>query len=386
MTLFRKHAGYARVAWNWGVAETRRAMDAGEKSATSHYRVLPLWNAVKDARFPWCREHSQYPAKAALIDLGEAWKRCFDKKLKARRPVFHGRKRGLAFRADNGPGTVRTDGRRIRLPKIGFVRMREAARFPGLIRECTIKHDGRRWFACCVFAFDQPAEKTDGAVVGVDVGLRRLATVHDGETVTVFDNPRPLKAALKRLRRCDKAIARSRKVHGRNRHSNRRRRKYERRARLHARIRDIRRDAAHKATTTIAKSAAVVCVEDLNVTGWMKTRSLARATADASPGAFLSALKWKCRREGVRLVEADRWYPSSKTCSECGEKNEPGRAAEWHCVSCGAVHDRDVNAALNLRRQGLPPDRRGGPVRRAATPARTCEAPTGQIIPELGWL
>ena len=352
-TALRRHAGYARFAWNWGVEETRRALDAGEKGATSHYRLRPLWNAVKDEAAPWCREQSQNAAKFALIDLGEAWDRCFHKK--ARRPRFHSRKRSApAFRADNGPDTVRTEGRSVRLPKIGSIRTREAARFDGPARECTVKHDGRRWFACCVYELPDAPAKTDGAVVGVDVGLRRLATIHDGERTEAVENPRPLRTALKRLRRLDRRIARSIRVHGRA-CSNRRQALYERRKRLHARIRDIRRDAAHKATTAIAKRSSVVCVETLSVSGWLRNRSLARSTADAAPGQFLSLLAWKCRREGARLVAADRWYPSSKTCSACGERNGGLRMeARWECPACGVEHDRDANAAVNLRRLGQP--------------------------------
>ena len=382
-TILRRHAGYARVAWNWGVAESRRALEAGEKGATSQYRLRPLWNRVKRDLFPWCGEHSQNCAKYALIDLGEAWRRCFRTKglpqaQRVRRPRFHSRKHGMAFRADNGPGAVRyTDGR-LRLPKIGALRVRERPRFGGPIRECTVKHDGRRWYACCVYARPAAEPKTEGPVVGVDVGLRRLATTYDGETFGVHENPRPLRHALRRLRRLNRRISRSRTIHGKTRCSNRRLRRYSDLRRQHSRVAAVRRDSAHKATTAIAKSASVVCVESLNVRGWMASRSLARATADASPGLFLDLLRWKCRREGVHLVEADRWYPSSKICSGCGEKNAAlGREARWCCPGCGVDHDRDENAAINLRRQGLPSlgvEAAEDLVRQAA--AR--EAPTGQ--------
>ena len=292
----------------------------------------------------------------------------------------------MAFRADNGPATVRFDDGRIVLPKIGAIRACEHPRFAGAIRECTVKHDGRRWYACCVYARAEAASKTEGAVVGVDVGLRRLATTFDGETFGVHENPRPLRHALRRMRRLQRRISRSRELYGRSRCSNRRRRRYNDLRRQHSRVAAVRRDSAHKATTAIAKSASVVCVESLNVRGWAASRGLARSAADAAPGLFISLLRWKCRREGVRLVEADRWYPSSKICSGCGEKNSGlGRQTRWHCPSCGADHDRDENAAVNLRRQGLPAlgvEAAEDLVRQAA--AR--EAPTGRIVPDCpGW-
>ena len=361
-TLFRQHAGYARVAYNWGVAETRRALDAKEARATKRFRFMPIWNAVKRDLFPWCDLHSQNPAKMALMDLHDAWERYWTTRDTPRakfvgRPRFHKRKHGMSFRADNGPDTIRIEKRRrIRLPKIGHVRLHQEPRFDGVIRECTIKHDGRRWYACCVYDHALPTEQKAGPVVGVDMGLRHLATTYDGETFRVVENPRPLKHALQRLRRIKRGISRSVLIHGKNKRSRRRQQRYDLLRRQESRIAAIRRDHAHKATTEIAKSASVVCVESLNIQGWMASRSLARSTADAAPSQFLTLLAWKCRREGARVLVTDPWYASSKLCSACGEKNtELGRETRWRCPECGAEHDRDENAAKNLWRQGRSP-------------------------------
>ena len=150
--------------------------------------------------------------------------------------------------------------------------------------------------------------------------------------------------------------------------------------RLHVRVSHLRLDAAHKATTAIAKRSRLVCVESLSVKGWMPNRKLSRSTANAAPGRFLSLLKWKCEREGVRLVEVGRFYPSSKTCSACGHVNAQLKMEErWRCPACGACHDRDENASVNLRRQGLAADVEGvSDSRMAAVPG---EASTRQIIP-----
>ena len=388
-TLLRQHAGYARFVWNWGVAECRRALDAGESSATYQQRFRPLFNAVKGELAPWSKGLSQNAAKYALIGLGDAWTQFWSalgkskktgKKLKFRPPRFKKRKMAKqTFRADNGPGTVRTCGKTIRLPRIGKVRTWEACRFEGPILECTVRYDGVRWYAVVVCEVPAPEPKESGVVVGVDVGLRRLATVYDGERFEVFENLRPLKRALGALRAVNRRVARSRKIHGKSRHSSRRERMYEKRRRLYVKVSHLRMDNAHKATTAIAKRSKLVCVESLHVTGWMRNRRLSRSTADASPGGFLSLLKWKCQREGVRLVEVERFYPSSKTCSSCGTVNGDLRMEErWCCPGCGASHHRDDNAALNLRRQGLASDVEGmSDGRKAAVPD---EASTRQII------
>ena len=197
----------------------------------------------------------------------------------------------------------------------------------------------------------EPEPKESGVVVGVDVGLRRLATVYDGETVEVVENPRPLKGALTKLRCLQRGISRSVKLHGKSSKSKRRERRHAELRRQHVRVRNLRHEVAHKATTAIAKRSKLVCVESLHVAGWMRNRRLSRSTADASLGRFLSLLKWKCKREGVRLVEVERFYPSSKTCSSCGSVNAAlGMEAGWSCPVCGARHNRDDNAVLNLRR------------------------------------
>ena len=391
--LLRQHAGYARFAWNWGVEETRRALDAVEKSPTSHYRLRPAFNSAKGVVAPWSKALSQNAAKYALIDLAKAWERFWRKREAAKKaagkrrrryppPCFKSRKRGMAFRIDNGPGTVRTEGRLIHLPKIGAVRLREACRFGGPVRECTVKHDGVRWHAAVVCEVTQARRKRTGAVVGVDVGLRRLATVHDGETVSVFENPAALKGALVKLRLIHRRIARSIELHGRGRKSNRRERRYAEFRRQHLRVASLRIDAAHKATTAIAKRSRLVCVESLYVPRWMQNRRLARSTADASPGRVLSLLEWKCRREGVPVMETGGSDPSGIMCPACGAVNAELQLERRGCCSaCAAPYERGDNAALSLYRQGLAADVEGvSDGRWAAAPG---EASTRRIVPDV---
>ena len=178
-------------------------------------------------------------------------------------------------------------------------------------------------------------------------GVGTMATCSDG---TVVENLKALATGLKRLRRIDKAIARSRKVHGKSNHSNRRERLYARRRQLHARVVNVRSDHHHKATMAIAKSCGRVVVETLNIAGMMMNRRLARAIADAGMSGFLIKLEYKCAWHGAEFVKADRWYASSKLCSCCGWKNYDLMLShrEWWCGGCGTLNDRDANTAMNL--------------------------------------
>ena len=189
-------------------------------------------------------------------------------------------------------------------------------------------------------------------MVGVDVGIKTLAFTSDGRQ---FANPRALKQSERKLRRCDKAIARSRNTHGRNQHSNRRQDLYDERARLHRRIRWQRETAHRMAASAIAKSAGTVVVESLNIRGMVRNKRLAKALSDAGLGSFLTELAWQCTKRGVRLVEADRWFPSTQTCACCGcrpdVKVDLG-VRVYRCARCGWECDRDANAALNLAAWG----------------------------------
>jgi len=199
-----------------------------------------------------------------------------------------------------------------------------------------------------------------GGVVGVDLGVKSLATLSDG---TVITNPRAQGARLKALRKAQQAL--SRKVKG----SARREKAKVRVARLHARVADVRADAINKATTMIARNYDTVCIEDLHVAGMMKNHSLARSVADASLGEFRRQLEYKTARSGAVLCVVDRWFPSSKTCSNCGvvKAKLPLSERMFHCDTCGLSIDRDLNAAINIRVAGSAPETlnaRGEDVRR----------------------
>ncbi len=371
--LLARHLGYARFAYNHALADFKDGLDGGEWRGDKTLR--PRFNAVKRSLAPWSAKLSQNAGKYAIIELGQAIDAfsAYRKAVKVGRKVRHVgfprfRKRTSAsgFRADNGPGTVRMDGKSIQLPKIGTLRTREHLRFDGDIAEVTVKREAGRWFACVAVRTSgtPPPARNAEDVVGVDVGIKSLAVCSDG---TVYENPKALRKSLGRLRRLDKSIARSRSIHGETRHGNRRERKYRRRETAHARVRNVRNDAHHKAASAItAKPVGKVVVETLNVSGMMKNRRLARSLADASLAGLIAKLEYRCNWLGIAFEKVNRWFPSTKTCSECGAVRPNMDLSErtFICYSCGVMLDRDLNAALNLRHaESCPASGRGAEIR-----------------------
>ena len=244
-----------------------------------------------------------------------------------------------------------------------------------------------RWYASLTVEREptaKPAPKR--GAVGVDLGVKNLATLSDG---TVIPNPRALGARLKALRKAQQAL--SRKVKG----SARREKARARVARLHARVADVRADAIHKATTMIARNYSTVCIEDLNVAGMVKNRHLARSLSDAALGEFRRQLGYKTARSGAALHVVDRWYRSSKTCSGCGSVKAKLSLNErtYRCDSCGLVLDRDLNAAINICVAGSAPEtlnahgatvRRGGHTGRATRVSVKCEPSRRESAVRLG--
>jgi putative transposase len=187
-----------------------------------------------------------------------------------------------------------------------------------------------------------PTKKEKGAVVGVDLGVKAMATLSTGETL---EGPKAHKTATARLKRLDRVTARRKKG------SANRRKAAKRRAKAHQRVANMRADFLHKLTTDLSQRFETIVIEDLNVTGLVKNHPLARAISDMGFSEFRRQLTYKTPREGGTLLIAPRFYPSSKTCSSCGQKLDelPLSVREWQCASCGVVHDRDHNAALNLK-------------------------------------
>lgn len=343
-TAFMKHAGAARWAYNLGLARKREAHEAGLKTPTAidlHREVVVL----KHSTVPWLNEVSKCAPQQALRNLDVAYqnffRRCKDGAKKKGFPRFKSRKRGIGSFTLEGSVTITDRG--IRLPRIGEVRLKECGYIPSdaKIKTATVSERAERWFVAVRTDEDEPIRERGAEVIGVDVGVKNLATLSNG---IVFKNPKALKAAERRLRQLQKAV--SRKPKG----SANRRKAVSRLARQHYRVACIRSDSTHKATTAITKLASVLVIEKLNVAGMMKNHCLAQSIADASLSELHRQLKYKAKWAGIEVIEAGWFFPSSKTCSACGVVREHLELSERVFVcECGFEADRDLNAAINLR-------------------------------------
>lgn len=343
-TYFAKAAGTARFAYNWALAEwqTQYAAwkDDNSQPKPNQMVLRRQLNAVKREQFPWMLEVTKNAPQMAIIQLGQAFNNFFAGR--AKYPQF--KKKGKSrdsFTLTNDQFSI--DGCRIRIPNLGLVRMRETLRFSGKILSATISRTADQWFASITVDTTQnhlmPAENQ--GVVGVDLGVSALATLSTGETVA---GAKPHKALLSRLKRLSRSLSRKTKGSA-NRHKAK-----QKLAKLHARIANIRQDTLHQLTTDLTRRFSLIGIEDLNVSGMVKNRHLSRAISDRGFFEFRRQLEYKVAMRGGLVVVANRFFASSKTCSGCGEKVEklPLSVRQWECPCCGASHDRDVNAAINL--------------------------------------
>jgi len=344
-TYFARAAGTARFAYNWALAEWQRQYEACKTDTAlpkpSQMALRRQLNGIKGEQFPWMLEVTKNAPQMAIIQLGAAFKNFFAGRTKY--PKF--RKKGLHDRFSLTNDQFSIDGSRIRIPHFGWVRMRETLRFTGKIMSATVSRVADKWFVSITVDTPDdshlPKAENQGAV-GVDLGVSALATLSTGEIVT---GPKAHKALLSRLQRLSRGL--SRKVKG----SENRKQAKLKLARLHARIGNVRSDGLHQLTTELTRRFHTIGIEHLNVRGMVKNRHLSRAVSDMGFFEFRRQLDYKAAQRGGRIVVADRWYPSSKTCSACGHRLETLSLSvrDWTCPECGSVHDRDVNAAINLR-------------------------------------
>ena len=337
-------AGTARFAYNWALAEWNKQYEARKRDATlprpSETALRRQLNAIKREQFPWMLEVTKNAPQMAIIQLGQAFRNFFARR--ARYPRFRKKGRHDRFTVTNDQFSV--EGRKIRLPKLGWVRMREALRFTGRIVSATVSRVAGHWYASITVDTPDPSlppAENQGAV-GIDLGVSSLATLSTGEAI---DGPKALRSLLGRLRRLSRAL--SRKLKG-SRNQGKAKLKV---ARLHERIAHIRRDGLHQLTTSITRRFHTIGIEDLNVKGMLTNRRLSRAIADMGFYEFRRQLVYKAARRGAQVLVVDRWFPSSKQCAGCGYVlQELGLdVRRWTCPGCGATHDRDINAAINLR-------------------------------------
>jgi len=364
-TYFRQAAGVARFAYNWALDQWQQHYAAWKDDPTlpkpSEAALRRQLNAIKRDAFPWMLEVTKNAPQMAVIHLGQAFQNFFQGI--AEYPTFKKKGRHDRFTLTNDQFTVK--GRKVQIPKLGWVRLHEPLRFVGKVVEGTVSRTADRWYLSVTVEMPDPpvAHRENQTVVGVDLGVSALATLSTGEKIR---GPKAYGVALKQLRRWSRQFSRQMEAakvraglkpgqpipKGMHILWSQNMVKIQRRiARLHARIANIRADALHQLTTMLVERFDVIAIEDLNVAGMLKNHKLARRIADMGFGEFRRQLEYKAAQRGKTVIVVNRWYPSSKACSACGYtmRKMPLSVREWTCPACHTHHDRDVNAAINLR-------------------------------------
>jgi putative transposase len=352
ITACRQHTGAARWAYNWGLRIKQERYKARRKRPTAIDLHREL-NALKQTDVSWMYSVSKCAPQEALWNLDAAFqqffRRCALKKQgkwkgKLGYPRFKTKKKGLgSFRLT---GRIVVSEKAIVLPRLGRLRLKERGYLPtkGVqIFSATVSEHAGHWYVSLQVEQEQVTPENTGPVVGIDLGIKQLATLSDGE---VIPNPRHLKRGLKKLKRLQRMVSRRQKG-GKNR-----KKAVRKLARLHRQIKNQRRNTLHQVTTRLAKTTSVLVIEDLNVSGMLKNHHLAQAIGDVGFYEFKRQLLYKARWYGSRVILADQWEPSSKRCSRCGWIDEDLTLSTrtFHCAQCGLVLDRDLNAAINLEK------------------------------------
>ena len=355
---FRKACGVARHAYNWALAQWKEARAKGERVKMKNLKRE--YNRIKKEQFPWTADVTKCAPEQAFADLSAAFtnycrmkKEGTQPKLKHPRkdgeeagfPHFKSKKRDRrSFYLNNDKFSV--EGHTLTVPKLGKVTMTEALRFSGKILRAVISEQAGWWFVSITVEMEHTPPAHRGGTVGIDLGIKTLATTSEGE---VFKNQRHYRQSLGRIKGISRGLSRK-KEGSQNWWKNARKL-----AQAHYRVGCQRQDSLHKLTTSISRTYALIGLEDLHTKGMLANHHLAQAVSDASFFEVKRQLLYKSEQHGGYVQLVDRWYPSSKTCSACGWVDEDLNLSDrvFLCEACGLSVDRDFNASLNIKQEAL---------------------------------
>lgn len=333
-TFFKKAAGTARFTYNHALAEWQLWYDNGYKPTA--FKLKKYFNSYRNDLFPWMAETHRDAYAQPFTDLGNAFSKFFKKQ--GGYPKF--KKKGSTDSFYIANDQFRIGGQKIRIPKLGWVRMTEPLRLVGKINSAIVSRVADKWFVSVSVQFEIPDPVRKPSAVGIDMGIDTLATLSTGEK---FYSPKPLKHLLKRLRMLNKSLARKK------RGSKNWYKAKQKLARLHYRISCIRNDALHKLTIMLVTRFGTIAVEDLNVAGMIKNKRLARAISDMGWYEFVRQLQYKLEETGGQLLKVDRFFPSTRLCRNCGTLHDMPLSKRIFSCDCGiSPVDRDFHAAQNI--------------------------------------
>lgn len=343
-TALAKNFGCCRFVRNYYLDKSNTQYQETGKGMSYCDMAKDLTQLKKQPSHSWLKEATATTLQQSLIDLGTAFTNFFEGRAKF--PKFKSKHDKQSLRYPEGCSIQKKN---IKLPKIGIVKATISKQVDAKIKSVTIsKTSTDKYYASILFdVADEPKEK-EGKISGIDLGLNSLVTVFDGETTYKVDPVKTTKKYAKRLRRRQQALSRKKKG------SNNRRKQIKRVAKVHEKIANTRQDFLHKLSRTLVDENQVIVVEDLCVKGIARTR-MAKSVLDAGFGMLVNFLDYKLKREGGKLVEVGRFFPTTKLCHCCKYKNDSLtlKDREWTCLKCRSHHDRDENAAKNIREEGI---------------------------------
>lgn len=353
--LMWKSAGCARFAYNWGLAKREELHKNGQK--TNWTNIRSEFNALKHTReFKWLNEVSAQVTQQAFEDLKTAYKNFFTGN--ANKPTFKSKRRSkVSFYARYD--SIKFADKTVKIEKLGKIKFRYNQEIPQLAKYINprISFDGMYWYLTLGFGHENQSLEPTGESVGIDVGIKDLAIVSNVEKpIPNINKSAKVRKIKKKLRRLQRQVSRK---YEKNREGKRYKKtanivKLERKIKkVHRKLRNIRLNHLHQASALIVKTKpSRIVMEHLNVSGMIKNRHLAKAIQEQNLNEFKRQVKYKAEFQGIEFVEADRFYPSSKTCSCCGQIKRNLKLSDrvYRCEKCGITIDRDKNAAINLSR------------------------------------
>lgn len=336
---FRQSCGVARFAHNWSIARRKELHERGLKCST--FSLVKELNSIKKEQFPWMLDVGKCAPQYGIHNAEKAFKNFFNKTNNY--PKF--KKKGIkdSFVAVENKENFKQENKKIRIPRLGWVKCAEDLRFTGKVNNVTVKRIADMWFASINVEIpsETPIVDENQAVIGVDLGIKHLAVCSDG---VVYENPKALKFNLERLIRAQRKLSRKQKG------SNNQYKQRMKVARIHYRISCIRSYAIHRATTDIVNRVGVIVLEDLNVKDMVRNPYLAQSVQDTSMSEFRRQIEYKASWQGKRVEIADRWFPSSQIDHKSGNRNSNLKLFTRTILhEDGSKTDRDLNAAINLK-------------------------------------